>query len=498
MNYLDKPPLRIPFLWQSIAYYFDDFNKTDEGWITSTDHTLHNPFFRTQWVTCVYLPSGSYGPTARYIFYTLALLSILFRKKSGTLGIALVSVMIYSSTAAIHAITAAVAAVMQLAARLAGIRENYEGVLIDGTSQTGNLEPWSAGGPVWLPVVPLVHEADADAILAIVGFAFLCLLPMQIRSETLKKAEPAQKIIVFAWSILLFVGLVSAFALDIYVTIWSFFPKLRFCPFDQADTLPMFSNGPPAGAETWDGKDWYRWNRTIRDHFIFKNSSALLPNKCIYPCFEYSWPLRDPTDIFVNIASFSYQLPISEEFVIALYITAGVIVSLFAGANLTLFIMIYLSANRRKVRVRTGGTSFKNFYQVWSSNDHSGISRYWRLVVRGWLWIVVMIAQWPSIIANLFFIVVQEYSIWTSGLSEETFRHIGQWGVLVGAVLVFGAVWSARGEQDSPPRSPKTKPVTKAATTKLRKKATSTRRPPETMVNPSSRQELPHAHIPPS
>ena len=35
----------------------------------------------------------------------------------------------------------------------------------------------------------------------------------------------------------------------------------------------MVSNGPTAGAETWDEKDWYRWNRTIRDHFVFNNST---------------------------------------------------------------------------------------------------------------------------------------------------------------------------------------------------------------------------------
>jgi hypothetical protein len=50
-----------------------------------------------------------------------------------------------------------------------------------------------------------------------------------------------------------------------------------------------------------------------------------------------------------------------------------------------------------------------------------------------------MLALWPSIVTNLFFIGVQEYSIWTSGVSEEIFRHIGQWGVLVGTVLVLGA-----------------------------------------------------------
>jgi hypothetical protein len=146
----------------------------------------------------------------------------------------------------------------------------------------------------------MVYEADADALLTIAGFAFLCLLPIQVRSKTLRQAKPGNKNIVLAWSVLLFLGLVSAFMIDIYYTIWASFPQLRFCPPDQEDTLPIFSNGPPTGAESWDGKDWYRWNRTIRYHFIFRNSSALFPNNCIYPCSEFSWPLRDPTDIFIG------------------------------------------------------------------------------------------------------------------------------------------------------------------------------------------------------
>ena len=103
---------------------------------------------------------------------------------------ALVSVILYSSAAAIHAIVAAVAVLTQLITRLAAIRENYKVVLIDGASQTDYLEQGSAGGSLWLSVIPMVYEADANAILAIVGFAFLCLLSMQARSRTLRDAKP--------------------------------------------------------------------------------------------------------------------------------------------------------------------------------------------------------------------------------------------------------------------------------------------------------------------
>jgi hypothetical protein len=296
---MDKPHLRTPVLWQSIAFFYGNFNTTNQGWITRTDQSLHNQFFRTQWVVCTYPTSGSYCRTPRFIFYALALLSLLALRKSWGITVGVATVMIYSSTAAIHAMVAAVAALTQLTTRLSAIQENYEVLLVDGPSQTGRLEHGSPGGPMWLPVLPMVYEPVADAILAIVRAAFLCFLPMQVRSTTLKKAKPEQKAIVIAWSILLWVGLVSALAIDIFVTIW-FFPQLRFCPKDDADPIPTSSYGPPAGVDSWDGKDWYRWNRTIRDHFIFNNSTALFLNNCIYPCSEFSWPLRDPTDIIMD------------------------------------------------------------------------------------------------------------------------------------------------------------------------------------------------------
>ena len=434
MSYLGKPPLKTPVLWQSVAFFFDNFNVTDQGWITSTDSTLHNPFFRTQRVQCTYQTSGLYGPTSRYIFYFLAVVSILFRNSSWVVTVALVTVMIYSSTAAIHAIVAAAAALKQLTTRLVAMRENYEVVLINGPSQTGRLEQASSGGPVWLPVLPMVYEPDADAVLAVVGFAYLCLLPMHVRSETLRNAKPAQSKIVLAWSILLFVGLIGAFLVDIFVTIW-FFPQLGFCPPDQTDTLPMFSNGPPVGLKSWDKTDWYGWNRTVSDYFIYNNSSAVFLNACLYPCSQFSWPIRDPTDIIVH-HPLSDQAPIGPEFVIALYVAACVIFGLFTAATLTVSLKRRVSDRFRTVRART---ILNEFRQLWSSGDYSGL----------WILTVVTLAQWPSIITSLFFMGVKEHSLWWGGPQEETFRHIGQWGVLVDSVLLFFAGWLAGTKLES-------------------------------------------------
>jgi hypothetical protein len=52
-----------------------------------------------------------------------------------------------------------------------------------------------------LLAILLVHETDENAVLAVIEFAFLCLLPMQAGSWTLRDAKPAQKAIIFAWCI---------------------------------------------------------------------------------------------------------------------------------------------------------------------------------------------------------------------------------------------------------------------------------------------------------
>jgi hypothetical protein len=111
---------------------------------------------------------------------------------------------------------------------------------------------------------------------------------------------------------------------------------------------------------------------------------------------------------------------------------------LFAGANFTLLIMMRRSVNWQKFRI---GNARKSFYQAWRSSDYSGLLRCWRIVATGWLLTVAVFAQWPGVVAGLFLIAVKEYSIWWIALNEETFRHIGQWGVLIGTVLLFSAVW---------------------------------------------------------
>ncbi len=127
---------------------------------------------------------------------------------------------------------------------------------------------------------------------------------------------------------------------------WSI-PQLGFCLFNQTYLLPTFSNGPPSGVENWDGKDWHRWNRTIRDRFVFKNSNVLFQNNYVYPCSEFSWQMSLPR-----------HPPWSYKSVIVLYVAACVMVGLFAGANLSLSIIVLGLANLRRVGFRTARNKF--------------------------------------------------------------------------------------------------------------------------------------------
>lgn len=131
---------------------------------------------------------------------------------------------------------------------------NPETVFVQGRSETGVEEPARSDGPVWMPVLPMAWDNDTDPVLAIVGTAFLLLLPMQIWSRTLRDAGTLRKRIVLAWALLLFAGLIAALVSVAYVYFYAF-PQVRFCPMHEADALPLTSPGVPDGVEPWDGLD---------------------------------------------------------------------------------------------------------------------------------------------------------------------------------------------------------------------------------------------------
>jgi hypothetical protein len=145
--------------------------------------------------------SGGYGLTLRIVFYVLAVVSILGRGHEWAVGAALQAVMIYSSTAAIHALI------------LVGIRQqlapswlfpNYHLVLVEGQSPDGQYyftDTTQQNAPLWLPIIPMAWDQDCDPTLLITSVAFLLLLPMYNFSNTLRKASVERQLIIVLWKL---------------------------------------------------------------------------------------------------------------------------------------------------------------------------------------------------------------------------------------------------------------------------------------------------------
>lgn len=67
--------------------------------------------------------------------------------------------------------------------------------------------------------------------------------------------------------------------------------------------MPFSNSGSDSVAGLWDKHDRYRWNKTIHDYFISKDSGLRAANACIHPYFNFIWPLRDPEDISAVIGA---------------------------------------------------------------------------------------------------------------------------------------------------------------------------------------------------
>jgi len=113
-----------------------------------------NKLFNTHWIECSYPISGSYEPKPRYLFYVLALVTVLTRKSAWIEAAALGSVIAYSATATVHVIV-----LVALRTKLIpGDLSDYMIVLTDGSTTSG-LDDGSKGA-LWLPVLPMAWDSD--------------------------------------------------------------------------------------------------------------------------------------------------------------------------------------------------------------------------------------------------------------------------------------------------------------------------------------------------
>ena len=119
---------------------------------------------------CAYSVSGFYSPVYRYLYYSLLVLSIILHRTGLVVRGALGTCMVYSSIASIHAVA------------LASVRGR---------------------GTVDLDIIPA---------FAITGVGMLAGMPIMVWSNTLRGARTSTRMVLFAWVVVLWVGLIASMA----------------------------------------------------------------------------------------------------------------------------------------------------------------------------------------------------------------------------------------------------------------------------------------------
>lgn len=430
---------------------------TSDWWVVS-----NNTLFDTQWIHCSYPISGGYGPTPRYLYYFLVIFALLMRRRTWVVRAALGSVVAYSSTAAIHAMVLAIIRTQLIPKYIV----NYMAVLVDvQVASDTHGEDGDESNVLWLPVLPMAWDSDGDPVLAVVGTAFLVLLLMQLYSNTFKNSSA--KSVLFLWSALLVAGVLCALINVAYLNPAKYL-QLRFCPIGASDTLPLTNSGlDQVGAEWAQAVDPYYWDTTVRE--IFRNTTLLPSMMCVYPCFATSWSLRDPSEITVLDQSTGAPSRNTDStlFILAytFFCTSAVsLVTRFAitrasqstirmiskgqvqGARIASQLKIALNPCKRLVRrifdpirkglpkqelelgygelfVRTLEVEFMKYILITSWKFYMKVEEFY--------------AQFLSLCTTIYFIVWIEWYLWTHDPPGESYPHVGQWGALVAAGVVF-------------------------------------------------------------
>jgi len=190
---------------------------------------------------------------------------------------------------------------------------------------------------------------------------------------------------------------------------------------------------------SWLPQNPYSWNRTVWDYFAYENATLRPSTVCLYPCFDFSWPLRDNTDIRVDLGTkgAAGQSELAQGIIFVLYIFAILITII----HFTVIFLAYFPEQNRgwkPTNLRDAITIIKH-----PGRQNKLDSRGWLLgfALRCWLWFTIFYSIVLSPIIALAMIAFFEWFIRNSDPGEESFRHIGQWGVLVSTLLIcFAAI----------------------------------------------------------
>ncbi|KAL2008585.1 hypothetical protein VTN00DRAFT_6779 [Thermoascus crustaceus] len=335
--------------------------------------------------------------------------------------------MVYSSTAAVHALI------------LAGIRkfmtpdymyQNPEWVLVQSPGLDMQ-QPSASNESIEPQILPMVWDNDSDPVLTIVGATFMLLLPMQLWSDTLQKVQSKEKAVIFSWALLLFVGLISAIVNEAYIWL-EWYVQFRFCPLDKEDSIPV--PGSSVGG-IWDYANRDGWNRTVQDYFTVGNLTApRVSTHCLYTCFgSDAWPLREPSD--------AYAVPVDFDGIVVkanVLVTFFILVAFSTGGLITLAALANIPSIPDDLRPQKLAESFEKLKKDWNSY-YSVPKKWWLVLLRTWILVNVVYAQVFTPITSFLFVAYMEWVMWNANPAAETFSHVGQWSLLVGAALALGA-----------------------------------------------------------
>ncbi|KAH0541615.1 hypothetical protein FGG08_003905 [Glutinoglossum americanum] len=335
------------------------------------------------------------------MFYTLSVVSIFFATEDWVADVSMAYVMIYSAISAFHAII------------MVSVRHHLQSRVSEPVSI-------ATAGPVEAPQIsiwPMIWDEDCDAVLAVVGTAFLIMAPIVIWSNTFHKAfkRPRYQPIFVGWFLLLLVGLISAMVNEVHVDMWTV-GQFRFCSTGDLPDLSL--SGLSLRGREHPNKSF---NESIWDTFSNASTSRRLPPICVYPCFDASWPLRQWSNIKVISSSGTWPSTSNYSNVNAgwgLMFAAIILITASVSIMITIFIL------KRKNLIAYGDYGILKLRKGLDDKMKQRLRKldYSAKVLTG--------------VSLLFFVAWIEYTMWPYPYSEK-FTDIGQWGQLASTILVL-------------------------------------------------------------
>ena len=362
--------------------------------------------FQVDQIQCLFPTSSRYSPTLRVMFYTLSVVSLFFAKEEWIAGVSMAYVMIYSTVAALHAII------------MVSMRHHLESGALEFVSiaTAGLVEAPQV--PIW----PMAWDEDCDAVLAIVGTAFLLMAPMVIWSGAFHQAfqKRRNQPVFGGWFLLLLIGLICAIVNEVHVDLWTV-NQFRFCSAGDRPDLSLSSFSLRGREQPTKSFNESIWN-------IFSNASTSqgLPPTCVYPCFDVSWPLRQLSSIRVIFSTDTGPSTSNYSNVNAGWGLMFAAIILIV-ASISIIIAIFTLKRRRLITYGDWGRLI-----FLGSADEPTKQR----LTKQRLEKLDYGAKVLTGISFFFFVAWIEYTMWPYPYAER-FVDIGQWGQLTSTLLVL-------------------------------------------------------------